>query len=83
MIRSGMIREVCLFRISLYSPFLLNTSDASPFLILPFSFVPFRVCSDHRVWLQRPWASFALSAKVCLLILCVRFPVVGLVVSVM
>jgi hypothetical protein len=83
LLRLGVIREVCLFLTSIYSTFLLNASDASLFLILPFRLAPFRVCSDHRVWLRCPLAPFALSAKVCMLVLCVRFPVVGLVVSVM
>jgi hypothetical protein len=80
LLRLGVIREACLFLTSIYSPFLLNASDASPFLILPFRLVAFRLCSDHRVWLQRSVRS---SAKVCLFVLCVRFPAAGLVVSVM
>jgi hypothetical protein len=36
LLRLGMIREACLFLTSIYSPFLLNASDASLFLIFPF-----------------------------------------------
>jgi hypothetical protein len=74
LLRLVMIREVCSFLPSLFAVS-SKCFRCLTFLILPFRLVPFRVCSDHRVWLQRPWAPFAL--------LCVPFPAVGLVVSVM